>query len=544
MKYFLLTVTFPFFSFLHFNTPCHASTPFAYLVEITHVCNGVCGSVEFALNGDPDSYTYYWTHGPATLRLDCLEPGTYTLVVIDMFGCVETYEVEILLLGDCTMTYQILPTFNPCYAMIVIEVFSGGNPLPESSLNVEWSDGDPSGLTRIVSLEYPNTYCVHITPVGGGAAGPCCDLEECIPIISNPKCSRTNRREVIVNELNKPENMEEQFVELLVIGDGECGNSFDLRGFIIDDNNGYLIPGNDFLTSNNTDNIGIDPGYLMFSDDSTWTAVPNGSLIIIHPGQAMGGRSTIPPDDPYDADQDGVYVLQAGDQELLWARSGTWNDFVQSYDYGGYIVPASWGIVQPSPYADGMQIRYPDASFSHGVSLGETPFSGENEFSLWVTDDGSMTYNIRFTGTDYLDKNHFTWGDEVPEIQSPGLSNSVENAAFISQLHDCPGERSTKNVSPPPNNNKTSKDNFEVYPNPFNDEIQLKFNSQMEGEAKVVIYSPSGQMMFHETLACPEGRNSLLLKTGEALGPGVFVLQFTFPSGEQENERIVKINSY
>ena len=35
-----------------------------------------------------------------------------------------------------------------------------------------------------------------------------------------------------------------QFVEILVLGNGECGETFDLRGFIVDDNNGLLIPGN------------------------------------------------------------------------------------------------------------------------------------------------------------------------------------------------------------------------------------------------------------------------------------------------------------
>ena len=55
-----------------------------------------------------------------------------------------------------------------------------------------------------------------------------------------------------------------QFVELLVIGDGVCGDSCDLRAYKVDDNNGYLIQGNTFVNYWNKEQIGIDAGLIRY----------------------------------------------------------------------------------------------------------------------------------------------------------------------------------------------------------------------------------------------------------------------------------------
>ena len=69
-------------------------------------------------------------------------------------------------------------------------------------------------------------------------------------------------------------------VELFVYGDGTCEATTDLRGYIIDDNNGQLIPGQD-TTLTNGDSLNVDPGFIRFTDDPNWAAVPNGSIISI-----------------------------------------------------------------------------------------------------------------------------------------------------------------------------------------------------------------------------------------------------------------------
>ena len=55
--------------------------PMAQIVSIEHACGSKLGSVEFELLGEPQNFTYNWAHGPSTLSLSNLLPGTYTLSV-------------------------------------------------------------------------------------------------------------------------------------------------------------------------------------------------------------------------------------------------------------------------------------------------------------------------------------------------------------------------------------------------------------------------------------------------------------------------------
>ena len=76
--FFLLVLCLLSFSFLR-------ADHLANLVYLGMDC-GSGGEVKFELNGDESFFTYYWEHGPTDLCLTGLEPGTYTLVVIDFFG--------------------------------------------------------------------------------------------------------------------------------------------------------------------------------------------------------------------------------------------------------------------------------------------------------------------------------------------------------------------------------------------------------------------------------------------------------------------------
>ncbi|MBK7336654.1 MAG: hypothetical protein IPJ00_10980 [Saprospirales bacterium] len=209
---------------------------------IIHVCDGQGGYVKFVLNGDPDSYNYYWLHGPVTLELDSLTPGTYTFVVIDFYGCVEVHEIEIEDLEGCQMDYQILYGRTECKAFIVMEVFTspGGLPIDESSLIVAWQDGTPSGLKREIGLKEDSTYYVPIELAGLGTASlrnrhlHFCGTQHTLQV-------QLSKSTVIVNEINR-RGAGRPVCGIARGGNGVCGDSFDLRGYHLDDNNGYLIP--------------------------------------------------------------------------------------------------------------------------------------------------------------------------------------------------------------------------------------------------------------------------------------------------------------
>lgn len=541
MKNFCIYFIF-FFSILSFSAKSQTGEPFATLVEIIHACGNSLGAATFELNGNPASYNYYWMHGPTTLHIENLTPGTYTLVVINEFGCKQEFVVEILSFEGCNWTSEVVLR-SPCEAKITIEVFlmPGMIPVNENALQIVWADGHPPALTRIVPRDHTADYCVTITLPGAGGQN-CCEIHECFHIVANPKCKMPPLR-VIVNEINRSQDGSGQYVELLVIGNGECSDSIDLRGFHVDDNNGLLIPANDFVTNLNLASIGINPGFISFNENPVWSAVSTGSLIVIRSDGHANFPANMPADDPTDADHNGVYIVAADNNDYFTARSGTWNNNEKQAAYNGYLVPLSWSLIEISSAADGMQVRNPDGTYCHGISLGETAFSATNNFPLWITNSNAGNKTCMLTGIDYTSKTAFQCVPSDEGLQSPGMANSNDNAALISTLKDCTDERSSAKGTIAVNAS-TVNNKLTVFPNPFSGEINIKLESIASGNTHAVIYAVTGSILLEHSWACEEGESTANLRVQDSLPPGMLLLQITFPSGEKKTVRVVKIPSY
>lgn len=524
------------------------ASPFAELVTLIHACGGEGGVAEFEILGNSSEFTWYWVHGPTDLLLEDLDPGSYTFVVKNIFsGCAEEYDVQILDKDLCEASFD-QEELNFCWVALNITFTHNNVVVPEEDLNITWSDGASAGLSRTVKRTCEGTtteYCVTVTLanmqgiccVGGGA---CCEFQFCFSVEGRRSCCIGFIEEMIVNEFNRSENGEDQFVELLVFGNGVCGETTDIRGFQIDDNDGLLIAGNSLVNFFNKEEIGINSGYLIFSHHPNWEAVPNGSLIVIYP--PGGHHPSVPAEDPTDDDGNGVYVLPVNNSELLIAREGVWDDEQTMLEDGGNLNLPNWDKVNISPNADGVQVRWEDGSFMHGMSTGKTTFSIDNGFSLWISDASSTSTNCRFIGQDYLMSEDFSCDLAEANLQSPGLPNSTTNADLINALKDC-GENNSPLF---PNVNTTKKqltDRFKVFPNPFTKEIILNFEVEESGEVNVVLFSISGQRLFEEDWICNKGKNTHEVAIEMLLPPGVLILQFTYPSGEKINKRLVQMES-
>ncbi len=108
-------------------------------------------------------------------------------------------------------------------------------------------------------------------------------------------------QQLIINEFSQGANGAQEYIELVVAGQRNCsGDSCaDIRGWIIDDNNGwYGAAGGQ----------GIAPGHIRFSNSPNWSCVPYGSIILLY---NLGDKNPVitMPDDPTDANGDHVYVL-------------------------------------------------------------------------------------------------------------------------------------------------------------------------------------------------------------------------------------------
>jgi hypothetical protein len=295
------------------------------------------------------------------------------------------------------------------------------------------------------------------------------------------------------------------------------------------------------VNATNLNKIGINAGFLTFSQASTWESVPNGSLILVYSERGQK-HSDIPADDPTDSNQDGVYILAADNDSLFTAKTGLWDGKDKEMTYeGGFKYPV-WELIDLSPYADGMQVRSPDGTYSHGVSIGISAFAGTNNFPLWLTANSTKAYNCRFTQENPYDKNHFSWTVAVDSLQSPGLANSTENSALNNLLQNCPDSlySAQEAILQPPQNKVgefQGKDILKLFPNPYRKNFTLNVESKIEGMGKVLIFSLSGQLVFSQNSLCNKGKN--IYNIQPKLASGMYFLKFTFPSGHIETLHLV-----
>src|SRR5690606_25234155 len=106
---------------------------------------------------------------------------------------------------------------------------------------------------------------------------------------------------LIINEWSNGPSGNQEYYEFVVAG--QCGTLDDIRGYILDDNNGtFTTPANYSGTAS-----GIAPGHFRFADHPQWANIPVGSLILIY--NTEDPNPSLPPDDPTDADNDSLYVI-------------------------------------------------------------------------------------------------------------------------------------------------------------------------------------------------------------------------------------------
>ena len=98
---------------------------------------------------------------------------------------------------------------------------------------------------------------------------------------------------LVINEVSQGTSGGE-WVELVV--EGAC--TVDIRGWIIDDNNGLFTdcgPGNP--ENGAFPGHGVASGHLRFSNDATWEAVPEGTIIVVYANGAL--PSPLPTGGPF-----------------------------------------------------------------------------------------------------------------------------------------------------------------------------------------------------------------------------------------------------
>ncbi|MBW8051423.1 MAG: T9SS type A sorting domain-containing protein [Cytophagales bacterium] len=235
---------------------------------------------------------------------------------------------------------------------------------------------------------------------------------------------------IIINEFSNGPAGSQEYVELLVVG-AAC-STVDIRGYIVDDNNGAS---NDGFSTKQQD-AGVAPGYIEFDAIARWASVPVGSIILIYNNGDKNPAIT-QADDPDDTGTpDSVYILPANDAGLIKCSTTPSGGGGGSSDYSpcGLTAPGSWTTVAMRNLGDAIQVRNPDGTYFHGISYGSSSnnMTGgpDNLNVLTSSGTGKVFY---FNDTDYRDVANFTAGN-VPADETPGAANNAANAAYINNL--------------------------------------------------------------------------------------------------------------
>ncbi|MFK7922851.1 MAG: T9SS type A sorting domain-containing protein [Bacteroidia bacterium] len=324
----------------------------------------------------------------------------------------------------------------------------------------------PQTLTFSAADSYPNTQSLAGLSINDDGLG---DNEEYLELqlaigsgtanlltASHRVILTEARSGLFVNEISQGAAGSQEWVELLVIG--TPGTTLDLRGTILDDNNGIFSDGS-------AGGLGIANGYVAFANDCNWEKVPVGSIIVIY--NSTSPDPGLPADDPTDANGDWVYVCPIFAPSFgIGCSNPPVNSYFDAYDasptIGDPTYPATtqdpcWDFISFLNDSDGFQIRDTGATYQHGISYGINTASGCNgntgvfpcqmrvenhpDYGLYAAE---ATYFAAFGGnTTYAFTNAYNddpklganWEVVVASTSStPGIGNSPANSAFITAL--------------------------------------------------------------------------------------------------------------
>ncbi len=318
----------------------------------------------------------------------------------------------------------------------VASVSGSGN-----SYTISVNTGIGSGTLRLDLVDDDSIVDAASNPLGGPGAGNGNFTAGETYIIN--KAAFPTDGGVIVNETSNGSSGEREWVELVVVGSSA---PVDLRGWIIDDNNGDF---DSFATGK-----GISTGHLRFASSlpacpvgQSLAAAPAGARIVIYNSDDVNSPLGSFPNDPCDSDGDGVYYLPVGasyntlhleqcaDRPRISPSPG-------NPDYAGctYTAPATtWNRIVLGNTGDVMQTRRPDGIFYHGFAFGNLTVPPAPNFM-----DGNPSFNIdgrtgtgmayRFSCGNYFSNATGQFTREGWAAANPGSANSIPNAAFIRAL--------------------------------------------------------------------------------------------------------------
>ncbi len=212
---------------------------------------------------------------------------------------------------------------------------------------------------------------------------------------------------------------------------GQCGESADIRGYILDDNNGTFTNPADYSGTAS----GIAQGHFRFTYDPQWGAIPVGSVIVVY--NAEDPNPDVPADDPTDANNDSLYVVPH--TSTLFERCTSYPltsspDSIYAPCTYATAPLTGWNPLSLRNSGDAIQVRQPNGDYYHGVSYGGSEMTGGPHNLKLFSGSGSGMMGW-FNNGDIFDVNDWSSGT-VTGNQTPGTANNAANYSWLLLMRD------------------------------------------------------------------------------------------------------------
>ena len=233
-------------------------------------------------------------------------------------------------------------------------------------------------------------------------------------------------QQLIINEVSQGTSSKE-YVEFVVAGNPTCITPvpcMDLRGVIIDDNNGHFASGG---------GTGIAPGAVRFANTSFWSCIPQGTLIVVYNNNDL--NPALPPNDLSMSDGNCRLIIPIN-STLIEGQSISPTSAITNYPAAGSWVAGAgdWSQVSMNNSNDSFltQATISSAAPTHAVSWGNNSTNTQIYFS------GSASGKV-FYFSNSTDNNPFlqsNWVDgNVGADETPGSANNAANDAWIGGMN-------------------------------------------------------------------------------------------------------------
>lgn len=231
-------------------------------------------------------------------------------------------------------------------------------------------------------------------------------------------------QQLVINEISQGSGSNE-YVEFVVMGSPNCSANppcIDLRGVVIDDNNGEFAAGS---------STGIANGALRFSQNGMWSCVPQGTIILIYSNSSP--NPLVPANDNNLNDGNCLLVLPANSNLL---EGQTTSPLPNNPSYPGnasWIVGGgTWNSVSMNNANDAFQIRssISAANSSHAITWGNNS-GGAAHFA---SANGAVFSMMNSTDNNPFNNTNWIQG-AITTNETPGAPNSIENAAWIANMN-------------------------------------------------------------------------------------------------------------